>query len=92
MALAPVDAGRDVLMATFTMPRAEALPDPDNPDGRLCAFCGDHIDPVFYCPPCRDGGCATHPRPRKRADAAFCGGPCRKAHRDTFERDCLPYR
>jgi hypothetical protein len=77
--------------ATFHLLRAVALPDPDDPDGRLCAFCGDGIDPVSYCPPCRTGSCDTHRRPRKRADAAFCNDTCRKAHRDTFERDCLPH-
>lgn len=77
----------------FHMARAEALPDPDHPDGRLCAFCGDVIDPLFYCLDCAnpDVKCAVHPRPRLRADAAFCNAACRKAHRDTFARDCLPY-
>lgn len=75
----------------FHMARAEAQPDPHHPGGRLCGYCGDCIDPICYCPPCRTGKCDIHPRPRKRADAAFCGEICRKAHRDTFARDCLPY-
>lgn len=74
----------------FHMARAEALPDPDHPDGRLCAFCGDVIDPIFYCNGCQAGSCLTHRSPHKRADAAFCNDVCRKAHRDTFARDCLP--
>jgi hypothetical protein len=80
--------------ATFHLRRAEALPDPDHPEGRLCAFCGDVIDPIYYCGDCAnpDAACTVHRRPRKRADAAFCNEICRKAHRDTFERDCLPHR
>lgn len=71
--------------------RQEALPDPDHADGRLCAYCGDVIDPIFYCPHCADpdARCPIHPRPRLRADAAFCGTACRAKHRSTFVRDCL---
>ena len=79
---------------SFHLVRAVALPDPDHADGRLCAYCGDVIDPAYYCTDCADPrvSCATHRRPRLRADAAFCGASCRKAHRGTYARDCLPHR
>jgi hypothetical protein len=79
--------------ARFHLARAEALPDPDHPDGRLCAYCGDVIDPIYYCTECAgpERACTTHPRPRKRADAAFCNDVCRAKYRSTFASDCLPF-
>ena len=80
------------MTASFHLPRAEAQPDPQHPDGRLCAYCGDVIDPIFYCTYCADPArrCTIHRSPRKRADAAFCNSTCRAMHRSTYARDCLP--
>ncbi|EGE40828.1 hypothetical protein SACT1_1463 [Streptomyces sp. ACT-1] len=55
----------------------------DQGDGRRCAWCGDHIDPIDWCSPCRaaQAPCGSHRRLRKRADAAFCDSGCRAAYR-----------
>lgn len=54
----------------------------DHGDGkRHCAWCGDCIDPIDWCLDCKaPAACTTHPRPRRRADAAFCDDGCRSAY------------
>lgn len=52
---------------------------------RHCAWCGDCIDPVDWCPNCTaDVPCGTnggpHRRLRKRADAAFCDTGCKSRY------------
>lgn len=49
---------------------------------RHCAWCGDHIDPVDWCPSCSakpPKACRAHRRLRKRSDAAYCNAACRSA-------------
>jgi hypothetical protein len=75
-------------MTTVHITRAEAV----LVDGqRRCAFCGDFIDPVDWCPYCQTAGSPClrpHKRLRLRADAAFSNQGCRAEHRASFIRDC----
>ncbi|MGW3427991.1 hypothetical protein ACWDHW_08540 [Streptomyces melanosporofaciens] len=57
---------------------------------RHCAWCGDFIDPIDWCPDCTsDAPCATqggpHRRLRKRSDAAYCDAGCKAADRSDRE-------
>lgn len=71
----------------------------DHGDGkRHCAWCGDCIDPIDWCPNCTaDTPCATsggpHRRLRKRADAAFCDTGCKSSYsRDVNGGQVVPRR
>lgn len=64
------------------MSKAEAVVHDDGT--RHCAWCGDYIDPIDWCPSCQRTDpptpCGTaHRRLRKRADAAYCDESCRSA-------------
>ncbi|MFI2349736.1 hypothetical protein ACH492_22315 [Streptomyces sp. NPDC019443] len=53
---------------------------------RHCAWCGDFIDPIDWCPDCtKDTPCGVsggpHRRLRKRSDAAYCDDGCRASDR-----------
>ncbi|GKQ35152.1 hypothetical protein [Streptomyces sp. A012304] len=57
---------------------------------RHCAWCGDYIDPIDWCPDCTpEAPCATqggpHRRLRKRSDAAYCDPGCKSADRSDRE-------
>lgn len=51
---------------------------------RRCAHCSAYLDPADWCPYCqvlRTPCNRPHRTLRKHAAAAFCGDPCRDAHR-----------
>lgn len=57
---------------------------------RHCAWCGDYIDPIDWCPDCTKGiPCGArggpHRRLRKRSDAAYCDAGCKAADRSDRE-------
>lgn len=71
---------------------ARQRPEFDGQGRRVCAQCGDFVDPKDWCPACvaANGPCGKpHRRDRKRADAAFCDDACRALRRSSFIRDCL---
>ena len=55
---------------------------------RHCAWCGDYIDPIDWCPDCqtKQAPCGTHRRLRKRVDAAYCDAECRWADHNDRKR------
>ncbi|THA72477.1 hypothetical protein E6R60_26465 [Streptomyces sp. A0642] len=62
----------------------------DDDGARHCAWCGDFIDPVNWCPDCTpDTPCATsggpHRRLLRRADAAYYDSGCKAADRSDRE-------